>query len=79
LDWSVAYVEELGGDVAFPETADTFLDHDLAGGTKDTTICWAAGGERWMRAGITVGLELKADFDYVEWGDNESTQERGLA
>lgn len=75
VDGVVADVEELGGDVAFPEGGKAFLVEDGAEGTEGAGVDGAAaavgvaGGEG---VGEGVGLELEADLDYVEGGDDEA-------
>lgn len=74
VDGVVEDVEELGGDVAFPEGGETFLVEDGAEGAEGAgvdglAVGVVAGGEG---VGEGVGLELEADLDYVEGGDDEA-------
>lgn len=74
VDGVVEDVEELGGDVAFPEGGEAFLVEDGAEGAEGAEVGGAAavGGAGGKGVGEGVGLELEADLDYVEGGDDEA-------
>jgi hypothetical protein len=73
LDRAVADVEEFGGDVALPEAGYSFGAEDVAEGWEgafvDGPALEVAVGEG---VGEGVGLELEADFDDVEGGNDEA-------
>lgn len=71
LGGRVADVHELGGHVALPEPREAFVPEDVLDGVDGAAVGggFAEGGEG---VGEGVWLELEADLDDVEGGDDES-------
>lgn len=71
LGGRVADVHELGGDVALPEPREALVLEDVLDGVDGAAVGggFAEGGEG---VGEGVWLELEADLDDVEGGDDES-------
>lgn len=76
LGGRVADVHELGRDVALPEPREALVLEDVLDGVDGAAVGggFAEGGEG---VGEGVWLELEADLDDVEGGDEESRDEPG--
>ena len=70
LHGGVADVHELGGDVALPEARDALVAKDVGEGAEGAAVGWG-GAERVEGVGEGVGLELEADLNDIEGGDDE--------
>lgn len=77
LRGGVRDVEKLGGDVALPETGETFGSQDVADGREGALVDGSAADDFGADYGVREGvvLQLETDLDDVEGGDDEAVWE----